>query len=303
MKVSVDLGAIFGRGFFGTKIFSLNLKEALLKYDRNNQYFFYDFKTVWPRIFWMKIGVSLKEWQLKPDVFLALNQGIPFYFHKKAIVFSHGLSFYFFPNCYPKSVLNRLNNQLKEMIRRASKIIVSSKKIKDEFSQLFPKIKDRIYVLPFGIPFDCLRKKSKKTKRKFFLTLSGSQSIKNFSFIKEIFFEFKKKNPDYRLINIENVSRKKLIGLYQEARAFLTASHYESFNLPVLEALSLGCPVVALESAVIPELRDYVNLAKDKNMFLMLMEEIPKKPVSSLIDKLKEEFSWKNYIKKLLELY
>jgi glycosyltransferase involved in cell wall biosynthesis len=303
MKISVDLGASFGKGFFGTKIFSLNLKKALLKYDKNNQYFFYDEKTVWPKIFWMKLGVSLKEWQLKPDVFLALNQALPFYFHEKAIVFSHGLSFYFFPKCYPKNVFDRLNNQLKEMIKKADKIVVSSKKVKDEFLLLFPKIEDKIYVLPFGIPFDCLKEKPRKTKEKFFLTLSGSQPIKNFSFIKKTFFAFKKKNPDYKLINVENIRRKKLISLYQKATAFLTASYYESFNLPVLEALSLGCPVVGLESAVVPELRDYVNLTKDEDDFLRLMKEIPKKPTTFLIKKLKEDFSWKKYVKKLVELY
>jgi len=303
MKISVDLGASFGKGFFGTKIFSLNLKKALLKYDKNNQYFFYDEKTVWPKIFWMKLGVSLKEWQLKPDVFLALNQALPFYFQKKAIAFSHGLSFYFFPKCYPKNVFDRLNNQLKEMIKKADKIVVSSKKVKDEFLLLFPKIEDRIYVLPFGIPFDCLKEKPRKTKEKFFLTLSGSQPIKNFSFIKKTFFAFKKKNPDYKLINVENIRRKKLISLYQKATAFLTASYYESFNLPVLEALSLGCPVVGLESAIIPELRDYVNLTKDEDDFLRLMKEIPKRPTTFLIKKLKEEFSWKKYVKKLVELY
>ena len=303
MKISVDLGASFGKGFFGTKIFSLNIKKALLKYDKNNEYFFYDEKTVWPKIFWMKLGVSLKEWQLKPDVFLALNQALPFYFHKKAIVFSHGLSFYFFPKCYPKNVFDRLNNQLKEMIKKADKIVVSSKKVKDEFLLLFPKIEDKIYVLPFGIPFDCLKEKPRKTKEKFFLTLSGSQPIKNFSFIKKTFFAFKKKNPDYKLINVENIRRKKLISLYQKATSFLTASYYESFNLPVLEALSLGCPVVGLESAIIPELRDYVNLAKDEDDFLRLMKEIPKRPKTFLIKKLKEEFSWKKYVKKLVELY
>jgi len=303
MKISVDLGAVFGKGFFGTKIFSLNLKEALLKYDKNNQYFFYDLKTVWPKIFWMKLWVSFKEWQLRPDVFLALNQALPLYYHKKAITFSHGLSFYFFPKHYSKNVLNRLNNQLKEMVRRADKIVVSSKKVKDEFLHIFPKIEEKIYVLPFGVPSDCLKQKPKKNKEKFFLTLSGSQPIKNFSFIKEIFFEFKKKNPEFKLINAENLSRKKLINLYQKATAFLTASYYESFNFPVLEALSLGCPVVGLKSAIIPELSDYVNLAKNKDEFLKLMKEISKKPTPQLIDKLKEEFSWKKYIKKLVELY
>jgi len=303
MKISVDLGAVSGKGFFGTKIFSLNLKELLLKYDKNNQYFFYDFKTVWPKVFWMKLGVSFKEWQLRPDVFLALNQALPLYFHKKAIVFSHGLSFYFFPRYYPKNVLRRLNNQLKEMISRAEKIIVSSIKVKEEFLQVFPKISDKIYVLPFGVPFDCLKQKPKKRKKKFFLVVSGKQPIKNFSFIKKVFFEFKKKYPEFKLINIENTDRKKIIKLYQDAFALLTASYYESFNFPVLEALSLGCPVVGLKSAIIPELEDYVNVVKDKGQFLRLMEELPKKPDNLSIKKLRDEFSWKRYVKNLIELY
>jgi len=303
MKISVDFGAAWGKGFFGTKIFSLSLKKALLEYDKKNRYFFYDFKTVWPKFFWMKLGVSLKELRLQPDVFLALNQALPLYFHKKAIAFSHGLSFYFFPNYYPKNVLNRLNKQLKEMIMRADKIVVSSQKVKNEFLHIFPKIKEKIYVLPFGIPFDCLKKRSKKNKEKFFITISGNQLIKNFSFIQATFFEFKKKNPQFKLINVENVGRKKLINLYQKATALLTASYYESFNLPVLEALSLGCPVIGLESAIIPELKDYVNLAKNQDEFLRLMQEIPKRPDGLSIKKLTNEFSWKKYVEKLVKLY
>ncbi len=65
----------------------------------------------------------------------------------------------------------------------------------------------------------------------------------------------------------------------------------------------LGCPVVGLESAVVPELRDYVNLTKDEDDFLRLMKEIPKRPTTFLIKKLKEEFSWKKYVDKLVELY
>jgi len=303
MKISVDLGAVEGGGLFGTKIFSLNLKEALLRYDKKNQYCLYNFKTVSPKVFWMKIGVSFAELRLKPDIFLALNQALPFYFHKKAIVFSHGLSFYFFPQSYPKNVLNRLNNQLKEMVKRADKVIVSSEKVKDEFLRLFPKIKEKVYTLPFGIPFDCLSYKSKSKKERFFLTVGGRQPIKNYSFIKTVFFEFKKKHSQFKLVNVDKVSRKKLINLYQRATAILTASDYESFNLPVLEALSLGCPVVGLKSAIIPELKEYVNIANDKKEFIGLMEQLPKRPDSLAIKKLRDEFSWKKYVTELVKLY
>jgi len=83
----------------------------------------------------------------------------------------------------------------------------------------------------------------------------------------------------------------------------LTASYYESFNFPVLEALSQGCPVIGLESAIIPELAPYVNLAKSEDEFIKLMKTVPVKPNLKLIKYLKSEFNWKKYVKKLVKLY
>jgi len=303
MKVSVDLAAVEAKGYFGTKIFADNLKKALLKYDKNHQYHFYNFFRVRPKIFWMTVGVSLAEFRIKPDVFLGLNQALPLYLHKKAIVFSHGLSFYFYPQYYSKKKIWRLNHQLKGMLKRADKIIVSSKKVKDEFLSFWPNLKEKIIVIPFGIPFDCLKYQPKKIKKKFFLTVGGNQPIKNFSFIKKTFQEFKKTDNKFKLIDLNNVKRESLISLYREATALLTASFYESFNLPVLEALSLGCPVVGLKSAIIPELRDYVNLANNKADFLKMMKRLPKQPTKKIITQLKKKFNWSNYVKELIKLY
>ncbi len=44
-----------------------------------------------------------------------------------------------------------------------------------------------------------------------------------------------------------------LVALYQRARALVFPSKYEGFGLPVLEAMSLGCPVLCSRSGSLPE--------------------------------------------------
>lgn len=307
MKISVDGGALNPKNNqrFGTTVFSENLIKALKLYDKKNQYFIYTFENLKPKIFWLKGRVSLEEFKQKNDIFLALNQAIPLYTSGKIISFCHGLSYYLYPQHYPENDVIRLNKQLKEMVNSSNKIIVSSKKVKDELISIRTNIKGKIIVLPFGIPFDMKSSKIKK-KNKYFLFVGMDHQVKNINFIKQAFNEFKKdkKYQDYKFfIRTENVSRTSLKKLYQKAAALLTSSYYESFNFPVLEALSQGCPVVGLKSAIIPELRPYVNLAGDLNEFVNNMKKLSIKPNARSIRQLYQKFNWKKYVNNLVKLY
>jgi glycosyltransferase involved in cell wall biosynthesis len=44
-----------------------------------------------------------------------------------------------------------------------------------------------------------------------------------------------------------------LPALYSAAACFITASLYEGYGLPVAEALSCGCPVIAVDRTAVPE--------------------------------------------------
>ena len=44
-----------------------------------------------------------------------------------------------------------------------------------------------------------------------------------------------------------------LVRLYQQATAFVCPSRYEGFGIPLLEAMSLGCPVICSNTSSIPE--------------------------------------------------
>jgi O-antigen/teichoic acid export membrane protein len=316
LKISLDGGALNPKNIqrFGTSIFSENLVKALNIYDKKNKYFIYTFDNLKPKIFWMKGRVSIEEFKHKKDVFLALNQALPIYASGKIISFSHGLSYHFFPQYYSKKDVVRLNRQLKEMVKRSDKIIVSSKKVKDEITSINQSIDSKIVVLPFGIPYDMSNTdttlgrpyQSRNAKNKYFLFVGNNQPIKNINFIKQAFNSFKrdKKYKDFKLkILTNNISRERLKDYYQDATALLTASHYESFNFPVLEALSLGCPVVGLKSAIIPELKSYVNVADNLDEFIEKMKKITKKPTVQLINQLHVKFNWNNYVKNLVDLY
>ena len=310
LKISVDGGGLGGKlgERFGNYVFSKNLIEAILKYDKRNQYYIYTLDRLKPRLAWSKIRLSIEELKEKKDVFLALNKAIPLFVSGKVISFCHGLSYYCYPQLYSKKDYSRLMKQLEEMIKKSDYIIVSSEKVKKELTSMYRYIETKIRIIPFGIPFDMsIRRTPGGCTCKYFLYVGMDHPIKNIQFIRRAFREIRGVGEigDCRLLVItKNYSRKKLQQLYRGATALLTASHYESFNLPVLEALSQGCPVIGLKSAIIPELTPYVNVAKNEKEFLNLMKKIANKNERfTLIKRLIEVFSWKKYVEKLVKLY
>ncbi len=321
MKISLDGGALCANqeSRFGNYFFSLNLIQALDSYDAENHYSIYAFckkpkelellsKTVYkqltPKKMWMRLRVSLEERTNKHDIFLALNQAIPTT-SSRIVAFSHGLSFYYHRDLYPDSY-SILMKQLMTMNERATFIIVSSSKVEQELASVLQN-KARVVVIPFGIPLDFITY-SKTRRRKYFLHVGMNHPIKNFEFLMRAFSEVKKDRRfrDYKLIRIakSSLSRGKLRKLYQEAAAYVTSSLYESFNLPVLEALSQNCPVVGLRSAIIPEFYDFVNVADNRQDFISMMKKIASADSKKINQtKLRNKFSWQNYVKKLTKLY
>lgn len=61
-------------------------------------------------------------------------------------------------------------------------------------------------------------------------------------------------DDDPRVISTGAISDGELSALYRHAHAFVFPSLYEGFGIPPLEAMSLGCPVVASRASSIPEI-------------------------------------------------
>jgi len=326
MKISIDGGGLCTdpNKRFGNYIFTENIIKALFLYDRKNFYDIYSFcrlpsdlkipfkwkyKLLLPSRLWMKIRVSLEEIIHKKDIFLGLNQAVPLFSYAKIIAFSHGLSYYYFPHLYRESYI-RLTMQLTPMIKNSDYIIVSSQKVKEEMKEVYPNYKN-VLVIPYGIPFDMQAEASHPTGvwklKKYFLFVGMNHPIKNINFLRKAFKKFQndKKYKNYKFICVSSgLTREKIKELYQKATGYLTASLYESFNLPVLEALSQNCPVIGLKSAIIPELFPYVQIANDMDEFVNNMRYVVDKKFKPInLDELREKFSWRKYVEKLIELY
>lgn len=342
MKVSIDGGGLCAQTStkFGNYTFTKNIIQALLKYDQRNYYSIYSFCTIpfdlqlssyWkykillPTRLWMKVRVSIEEYLDRKDIFLGLNQAIPLFTKAKVISFSHGLSYYYFPHLYRESYA-RLTTQLVPMVKNSQYIVVSSEKVKAEMKEAYPWYK-HVVSIPYGIPFDMSYDTSavrsyNAREGKYFLFVGMSHPIKNIRFLVNSFLKFRslKKYKNFRLILvgpreiknsskngiqvIQEICREDLKKLYGGAASYLTASLYESFNLPVLEALSQNCPVIGLSSAIIPEFQPYVTHIKHKDDFVRSMIEAAEGNAKNIdVKRIHKTFSWERYVKKLLQLY
>ncbi len=334
-NVSLDAGALCSSNHFGNYIYTVSLIEALNRYDRVNHYDLYSFcqkpkvintgknqtyRVLTPTKAWMAGRVTLEEIKKPHKVFLALNQSMPLYTKAKIIAFSHGLSFRYFPKLYPDSAKS-MTKQMGQMIKRAAYIVVTSKKVRDEIISLYGEIK-KIKIIPFGSPFDFHINSNKNKRQKFFLYVGMNHPIKNidlmiFLFNKFIqntqfgayklylvgnFYSYKSLSPNIQVYSA--ISREKLKILYQYATAYLSTSLYESFNLPVLEALSQGCPVVGMRSAIIPEFSSFTNIVNSEDGFMEKMVKVANGDFSPVnVKKIASSFSWRSYVEELKKLY
>jgi glycosyltransferase involved in cell wall biosynthesis len=92
-------------------------------------------------------------------------------------------------------------------------------------------------------------------------------------FSKEELLRFEQKGVSGR-IRHERPSDEKLGHLYRSALAFVYPSKYEGFGLPLLEAFSQGCPVIAANASCFPEIAQDGAVFFDPNSVEQLVKQI-----------------------------
>lgn len=76
---------------------------------------------------------------------------------------------------------------------------------------------------------------------------------KNGWLYEEVYKEVRSSGLDKDVVFTGYIPKEDLLCLYNAAKAFVFPSFYEGFGLPILEAMSCGCPVVASNLSSVPE--------------------------------------------------
>lgn len=69
----------------------------------------------------------------------------------------------------------------------------------------------------------------------------------------DIFRLIREESLESRVRHLEHVDQDTLTGLYNTAEAFVFPSLFEGFGMPILEAMSCGCPVASSDATCLPE--------------------------------------------------
>lgn len=110
-------------------------------------------------------------------------------------------------------------------------------------------------------------------------------------------------NKHIRLVGFVTDAQK--IGLYSHAHAFVFASNYEGFGLPVVEAMAASCPVISYNNSSIPEAAGNAALLVKTGDVVAIAHNIAALYDATFRSKLikagrvqAKKFSWETYVKR-----
>ncbi len=248
---------------------------------------YYRYSVVPGKILWSQIFLPYHlHFKTKIDVFFAPAHYAPRFCPVPVVLTIHDLSFFYYPNEFRKKDLYQLKNWTEYSIKKAVKIIAVSKTTKKDIRKFYDIPEEKISIIYNG--FEKHSGDSKHIsleqygieKNKFLLFVGTLQPRKNISYLIKAFAKFKITNPDFKLVivgkqgwlfddiyaevirlNLEKsvlftgyLADNEVIKLYKNAFCFVLPSLYEGFGIPVLEAMSNGCPVIASHSSSLPEI-------------------------------------------------
>lgn len=312
MKIAIQAADLDAERIDGTRVYIKNMLKYFGALDPASEFLIYHktrfnpeleppkfpnykiMKRDWP-LFWTQLRLSPSLYRRKPDALWMPMHNIPFLVSKKikTVVTIHDLAFKYFPECFTKKELWKLNFLAQMAIMRSDKLITISESSKRDILKFYPAIREeKIKVIYHGFEQAVFSGKRDLEKEKevkddleivgdYILYVGAIQPRKNLEVLIEAFDELKKDNrcADLKLVLagekawlFEDILKKiersafrkdiitpgkikfKDIGhLMRGAEVFCFPSLYEGFGIPILEAFAAGVPVVCAENSSLPE--------------------------------------------------
>lgn len=273
--------------------------------------------TLWSQVF-LPLALFKNKLSSHPiDVFFTPAHYGPRVSPVPTVVTVHDLSYFLYPNEFLKKDLIKLKNWTGYSVKNASQVIVVSKTTKKDLLKYYSCSEEKVSVVYNGYEKNSKTERAtlpciqKHVKHPFVLYVGTLQPRKNISTLLRAFQKFNTLNPEYRLIlagkkgwmfgkifeeaesmdisdNITftgYISDEKLICLYKKAYCLVMPSFYEGFGLPLLEAMSYGCPVISSFTSSLPEIGNNACLYFDPNVHEELVEKLLQLKVDSTLRK------------------
>lgn len=167
MKIGVDCGVLGGENNSKAGNYQLCIRflTALSRLDSQNQYYLYSMYPipscimnslshnftniiVKPVKFWMQVSLSLELLKRPVNLFLGLNQALPYIIFCKKVVVVLDLAFYKYPAMFGS--LNKIIWQTRSAVEKADFIITISNSTKNDLIKILHADKNKIKVIYLG---------------------------------------------------------------------------------------------------------------------------------------------------------
>lgn len=347
MNIAIDMSPLTSGNFLqhrvrGTGIYLQNLKNSLLKYSPENNYYFFNRGDAIPTT------IDLVHYPYFEPFFLTL----PIQKKYKTVVTVHDLTPFVFPDFFPSGIKGKIKwNMQRFLLRKADRIVTDSecsKKdvmkytgIKGEKIQVVYLAADESYRKLHDELFMSAVKKKYNLPQTFGLYVGDVTWNKNLprlikaaiqadislvmvgkTLTNKKYDASNKWNQDLRktqelIDSCKNIHplgfipTEELAAVYNCATFFAMPSLYEGFGLPLLEAMSCGCPVVTSKEGSIPEVVGdaglYVDAYSEKDIEEGMLKIIHNKALrTGLIKKgfeRSKKFSWEKTAARMQDIY
>lgn len=331
----LKLHAVRGTGFYVK-----NLRESLLKFFPDNDYVFYTKGEKIPR------DIDVNHILYFEPFFLTL----PIKKSGKMVVTIHDLTPFVLPEYFPYGIKGGIKwNIQRFLLKKVDAIITDSISSKKDIIKYtgFSNMKIHVVYLAAADEFKQIKNVPETFRKtynipKFFLLyvgdVTGNKNLprliravkktdiplvmvgkmltqKNYDtqnvWNKDLVTIQKLIEGDSQIISLGFVPTDDLVNLYNAATAFIMPSLYEGFGLPILEAMSCGCPVITTKEGSIPEVAglgaQYVNAYEEQSIAKGILEVFSnsnlQKELSRKGFEQAKKFSWFKTAQNTLEVY
>lgn len=238
---------------------------------------------------WDQIGVPIAAARAGVDVILHTKFTVPLMARCKTLMIAHGASWFTHPELYGRLDVLYVRTMMPVYCRRADAILSNSRLTTDDFVRFLDVPREKLCTIyagadpRFGPVTDEAVRGAIKAKYalpdRFLLTVGRYDPRKNLATLVDAFERSRARSLGVTLVMVGGgseacrrdlaidarglaesviftgyVDQGELPAFYSLAEAFVFPSVYEEFGIPLCEAMSCGCPIVASNTGAIPEI-------------------------------------------------